>query len=126
MEKIQNLKYNFDTKANLEIQLRSKNRMGDKIKTKYVPATPNVFRSFHGKRRINGKPFKGQVYCFMTNALYGIDAFADGYKVVSKTVKEPVYPTIRILKRGKFDKYTISTQDMIDTGLRITFRPFGK
>jgi hypothetical protein len=123
------LTYNFPTNAKLEIQLRSKTRMGDKVKTKWSTATPNVFRSFHGKRKVNDKTFKGQVFCFMTNAQYGIDAFMDGYKnaPVKSRMPEKKPLSIQIVKKGKAAGYTLRTSTDFSTGkVKITLRPFGK
>lgn len=117
-----NLKYNFNTNAKLEIQLRSKNRMGDKVKTKYVPCTPNVFRSFHGKRRIDGKPFKGQVYCFDSNAIYGVNAFADASptKTITPLRKDLV---LHIVKNPKGRNLRMQVTNRIDNDtLTVTFR----
>jgi len=121
--------YNFNTNAKLEIQIKSKNRMGDKVKTKWMLATPNVFRSFHGKRRVDGNPFKGQVFCFMSNARYGIDAFADGYKTapVKSRVPEKKPLSIKIVKKGKVKGYTMTaTTNFATDKVKVTFRPFGK
>jgi len=123
------LTYNFNTNAKLEIQLKTKTRMGDKTKTKWMPATPNVFRSFHGKRKVNGEPFKGQVFCFMTNAKYGVDAFMDGYKTapVKSRMPEKKPLSIQIVKKGKVKGYTMTaTTDFSTDKVKVTFRPFGK
>lgn len=118
------LTYNFPTNAKLEIQLRSKTRMGDKVKTKWSTATPNVFRSFHGKRKVNDKTFKGQVFCFMTNAKYGVDAFMDGYKTAPKVPKVEKKPVLRIVKKGKYNGYYLSTVNDIDKGIVVRLRAF--
>jgi hypothetical protein len=123
------LTYNFNTNGKLEIQLKTKNRMGDKTKTKWMPATPNVFRSFHGKRRVNGVNFKGQVFCFMTNAKYGIDAFMDGYKTapVKSRIPEKKPLSIQIVKKGNSNGYTMAAITDFSTGkTTVKFRPFGK
>jgi hypothetical protein len=54
------LKINFPLNVKLEI----------KVKDKYYKTTPNVFRSWHGARKVEGKPFIGDVYCFLSNSLY--------------------------------------------------------
>jgi hypothetical protein len=52
------LEINFDPTAKLEVNTR-----GDRwCKTSF-----EMFRSWGGKRRINGKPYEGPVYNFLTN-----------------------------------------------------------
>jgi hypothetical protein len=77
------LKYNFNPKAKLEIQ----------VNKKYYKCSPNVFRSYHGKRRVDGKNFIGERYYFNTNDLYK-----------STTLPLPqLKPTLKVklIKRGK-------------------------
>mgnify|MGYP000867563318 CR=1 FL=1 len=54
------LKIDFPMKGKLEI----------KVNGKYCRVSPNIFRSWHGERRLDGKPFKGEVYYFGTNDVY--------------------------------------------------------
>jgi hypothetical protein len=54
------LKVNFPQNVKLEI----------KVKDKYYKTSSNVFRSWHGPRRADGKPFTGEVYCFNSNDIY--------------------------------------------------------
>jgi hypothetical protein len=78
------LTMNFPEKAKLEI----------KVKNKFYTTTPNVFRSWHGVRRVAGKSFDGDVYCFNTNDLYrmGIPkAPVVKLKTIKITVIEPGY-----------------------------------
>ena len=51
--------YEFDTSANLEIYLPN-------LKDWYR-VTCRDFRSYDGKRRINGVPYEGPIYLFATN-----------------------------------------------------------
>jgi hypothetical protein len=63
------LKINFPQNVKLEI----------KVKDKYYKTSSNVFRSWHGPRRADGKPFTGDVYCFNSNDLY-----RDGFQRVKE------------------------------------------
>ena len=56
---IEKIVYNFDTSKNLEIFLPTLNR--------WHRVTSSEFRSFNGKRRIQGQEYKGPVYIFNTN-----------------------------------------------------------
>lgn len=75
------LVYDFNTAANLEVFFPN---------TKYgwFRVTSVNFRSFNGKRRINGKPYEGPVYLYQTNkrvdtSKYELDKYA-GYKYNSE------------------------------------------
>ena len=56
---IEKIVYNFDTSKNLEIFLPTLNR--------WHRVTPSEFRSFNGKRRIQGQEYEGPVYIYNTN-----------------------------------------------------------
>ena len=51
------LKYDFDTARNLEVYLKGK----------WFRTTSREFRSFNGKRRIQGEEYNGPVYLCGTN-----------------------------------------------------------
>lgn len=51
------LKYDFDTARNLEVYLNGK----------WFRTTSREFRSFNGRRKIQGKEYKGPVYLYGTN-----------------------------------------------------------
>jgi hypothetical protein len=62
MEKTGNtekIKYDFNTAANLEIWMPNLND--------WYRVTSREFRSFNGKRRINGEPYYGSVFLYNTN-----------------------------------------------------------
>jgi hypothetical protein len=66
--------YDFNTAANLEILM-------PESKYKWYRVTSVNFRSFNGKRRINGEEYKGPVYLFQTNkrvnkSKYDLDKYA--------------------------------------------------
>jgi hypothetical protein len=51
--------YDFDTSANLEVYMPNLER--------YHRVTSREFRSFNGKRQINGLEYKGHIYHYGTN-----------------------------------------------------------
>lgn len=53
------LKYDFDISSHMEVYL-------SKLK-KWYRVTPNDFRSFDGKRRINGEIYEGPLFQYKTN-----------------------------------------------------------
>lgn len=53
------LEYDFDTARNLEVYLPSLSN--------WVRVTSREFRSFNGKRRIQGQEYSGNLYLFGTN-----------------------------------------------------------
>ena len=55
------LMYDFDTSKNLEIYFPDDDR--------WNRVTSRVFRSFNGKRRIQGENYRGPVYSYATNNL---------------------------------------------------------
>jgi hypothetical protein len=62
MEKTGNtekIKYDFNTASNLEIWMPNLNG--------WYRVTSREFRSFNGKRRINGEPYNGHVFLYNTN-----------------------------------------------------------
>jgi hypothetical protein len=62
MEKTGNtekIKYDFNTASNLEIWMPNLNG--------WYRVTSREFRSFNGKRRINGEPYYGSVFLYNTN-----------------------------------------------------------
>lgn len=88
------LVYNFNTESNLEIQTTVKRPFGG-VRKNWISVTPNIFRSFHGKRRIDGNTFKGLVYYWLSNQTYG----APTTKVERSTVK------VTILRKPRNRKY---------------------
>lgn len=54
------LKYDFITAAHLEVQMPNSTYGWYRV-------TSREFRSFNGKRRINGEPYDGPVYLYGTN-----------------------------------------------------------
>ncbi len=64
------LLYNFNTNSKLEVQVTVKRPFGG-VRRNWISVSPNVFRSYHGKRRVDGKVFKGVVYYWMSNQQYG-------------------------------------------------------
>lgn len=55
------LEYDFDTARNLEVFMPNLNG--------WYRVTSREFRSFNGKRRIQGELFKGNIYQFGTNKI---------------------------------------------------------
>lgn len=53
------IKYDFNTASNLEIYMPNLNN--------WYRVTSREFRSFNGKRRLNGDLYKGNVYHYGTN-----------------------------------------------------------
>ncbi len=63
------LVYNFNTNSKLEIQTTVKRPFGG-VRKNWMTVSPNVFRSYHGKRKVDGITFKGLVYYWLSNQLY--------------------------------------------------------
>jgi hypothetical protein len=57
------VKYDFNTAADLEVQLNN---------GEWYRVTPCDFRSFYGPRRINGEPYSGYLYYKQTNDVVSI------------------------------------------------------
>jgi hypothetical protein len=53
------IRYDFNTASNLEIWMSNLNG--------WYRVTSREFRSFNGKRRINGEPYYGPVFLYNTN-----------------------------------------------------------
>jgi hypothetical protein len=53
------IRYDFNTASNLEIWMPNLND--------WYRVTSREFRSFNGKRRINGEPYYGPVFLYNTN-----------------------------------------------------------
>lgn len=84
MEKTGNLVkmvYDFNTASNLEVFMVNLNG--------WYRVTSREFRSFNGKRRINGELYDGRVYLYNTNKIASKSVFPKnmmaGYSWVSKT-----------------------------------------
>jgi len=75
------LEYDFDTARNLEVYLPSLSN--------WVRVTSREFRSFNGKRRIQGKEYKGNLYLFGTNKL------TDGIEYEPNKIVEHKWKSIR-------------------------------
>ena len=59
MTVIKHLEMDFDPDAKLEIDIHNNNN--------WAEVTADIFRSFGGNRRINGKQFNGNLYNLGTN-----------------------------------------------------------
>ncbi len=62
--------YNFNTTSKLEIQTTVKRPFGG-VRKNWITVTPNIFRSYHGTRRVDGNRFKGIAFYWMSNQTYG-------------------------------------------------------
>lgn len=58
---LEKLEYNFDTTKNLEVFMSALDG--------WFRVTSKVFRSFNGKRRIQGEEYKGPTYLYGTNKI---------------------------------------------------------
>ena len=77
------LEYNFDTARNLEVYLPNLNS--------WFRVTSREFRSFNGKRRIQGKEYNGPIYLFGTNKIADITKY-ESNKIVEhkwKSIRRP-------------------------------------
>jgi hypothetical protein len=91
------LVYNFNPKALLEVKTPKS--------SKYMKTCPDVFRSYGGMRRVDGKPFKGAVYYYQSNEILPnsreISPTVDGWQ--RKGLR------IEIVKPGKWANIKIAT-----------------
>ena len=72
------LEFNFDKDAKLEILPRSESN-------EWVEVSVEIFRSWGGSRRINGKEFKGDVYFMGTNEIVRHEKLMNN---IDKTIEE--------------------------------------
>ena len=56
-----NLEYNFDKKAKLEIAVPARTT------DEWREVSPEIFRTWMGKRKVDGKLFEGKTYIYLTN-----------------------------------------------------------
>lgn len=75
------LEYDFDTARNLEVFLPNLSN--------WIRVTSREFRSFNGKRRIQGKKYDGNLYLFGTNKL------TDGTQYEKNKIIEHKWKSVR-------------------------------